>query len=429
MLNHWLDSHPRDSKGPLFHIGLGCDDADEFDNPLSGVKIDRYWEGIQMTQGKARDKGVHEAKVFEDVLSLCLLSGGEQAKAARKLEGDADSSAESPDIRVNIAKRDTIVGIEHFRVDQNIKGGKKAESKDLEASSRMNKQRLEVLEMDEGPDQDAAMLDTVGRAAANYIQHSLDAGPGDLAKSLEARLYGTGRGHACKLGTYRQNLSNTSASKIEIGFLIEIHSDFSGYFINDEQGIRKVERGQAVLPPETFDLLKRVSKDVDWLLLGFYPNVAGEIVDAKIVDCREGRFSISCREQKLMEVELLRIEGARKRKIKYGHCSLKEDSDQAQIWFYRNDDPIQPFDLAKQCVSKTAKALNLAKCRKPFAATAPIQALYETVQFANGKDRGEFSESAVLRLLQEMPPDEARRRYADFGKRYGIASEGNSAID
>ena len=160
----------------------------------------------------------------------------------------------------------------------------------------------------------------------------------------------------------------------------------------------------------------------------FYPNVAGEIVDAKIVDCREGRFPISCSEQKLMEIELLRIEDGRKRRIEYDHYSLKEDSDLAQIWFYRNDDPIQPFDLAKRCVSKTAEALNLAKCRKPFAATAPIQALYETVQFANGKDRGEYSESAVLRLLQEMPPDEARRRYADFGKRYGIASEGDSAI-
>lgn len=381
-----------------------------------------------MAQSKARNKGVHEAKILEDVLSLCLSFGGQRAKAARKVEGDVDSSAESPDIRVSIAKRDAIVGIEHFRIDQNIKGGKKAESKDLESSSSMNKRRLEVLEMDDGPDQDAAMLDTFGKAAANYIQHSLDAGPGDLAKSLEARLYGTSRGHVCKLGTYRQNLSNTSASKIEIGFLIEIHSDFSGYFINDEQGTRKVERGQAVLSPETFDLLKRVSKDVDWLLLGFYPNVAGEIVDAKIVDCREGRFPISCSEQKLMEIELLRIEDGRKRRIEYDHYSLKEDSDLAQIWFYRNDDPIQPFDLAKRCVSKTAEALNLAKCRKPFAATAPIQALYETVQFANGKDRGEYSESAVLRLLQEMPPDEARRRYADFGKRYGIASEGDSAI-
>lgn len=381
-----------------------------------------------MAQSKARNKGVHEAKILEDVLSLCLSFGGQRAKAARKVEGDVDSSAESPDIRVSIAKRDAIVGIEHFRIDQNIKGGKKAESKDLESSSSMNKRRLEVLEMDDGPDQEAAMLDTFGKAAANYIQHSLDAGPGDLAKSLEARLYGTSRGHVCKLGTYRQNLSNTSASKIEIGFLIEIHSDFSGYFINDEQGTRKVERGQAVLSPETFDLLKRVSKDVDWLLLGFYPNVAGEIVDAKIVDCREGRFPISCSEQKLMEIELLRIEDGRKRRIEYDHYSLKEDSDLAQIWFYRNDDPIQPFDLAKRCVSKTAEALNLAKCRKPFAATAPIQALYETVQFANGKDRGEYSESAVLRLLQEMPPDEARRRYADFGKRYGIASEGDSAI-
>ena len=381
-----------------------------------------------MTQGKTRNKGAHEGRVLEDVLSLCLSSGGQSAKAARKLEGDADSSAESPDIRVSIAKRDAIVGIEHFRIDQNIKGGKKAESKDLETSGLMNKRRQEVLEMDEGPDRDAEMLDAVGKAAANFMQHSLDAGPGDLARSLEARLYGTGSGHAGKLGTYRRNLSNASASKIEIGFLIEIHSAFSGYFINDERGARKVEKGQAVLPPETFDLLERVSKDVDWLLLGFYPNVTGEIVDARIIDCREGRFSASCRKQKLTEVELLRIEGGRKRRVGYDHCSLKEDSDQAQISFYRNNDPIQPFDLVKRCILKTAEALSLERCQKPFAATLPIQALYETVWMAAKKHRGEFSASTVLRLLQGMPPDEVCRRYADFGKRHGISADGNSTM-
>ena len=381
-----------------------------------------------MTQGKARDKGAHEAKVLEDVLSLCLSSGGQRAKAVRKLAGEADSSVESPDIRVSIANRDAIVGIEHFRVDQNIQGGKKAESKDSETLGLMNKQRLKLLKMDDGPDRDAKMLDAVGKAAAKFMQHSLDADPRDLARSLEARLYGAGSGHTVKLDTYRRNLSSANASKVEIGFLIEIHSDFSGYFINEERSTRKVEKGQVVLPPETFDLLERASKDVDWLLLGFYPNVAGEIVDARIVDCRKGRFSASCRKQKLAEVELLRIEGARKRRVGYDHCSLKEDSDQAQITFYRNDDPIQPLDLAKQCVSKTAEALNLARCRKPFAATASVQALYETVQFAAKKYRGEFSAGTVLRLLQGMPPGEVYRRYDDFGKRYGIAPEGDSAI-
>lgn len=337
-----------------------------------------------MTQGKARDKGVRESKVLEDVLSLCLSSGGQRAKAARKLEGDTDSSVESPDIRVSIANRDAIVGIEHFRVDQNIKGGKKAESKDSETLGLMNKQRLKLLDMDDGPDRDAKMLDAVGKAAAKFMQHSLDADPRDLARSLEARLYGTGSGHAVKLDTYRRNLSSARASKVEIGFLIEIHSDFSGYFINEERSTRKVEKGQVVLPPETFDLLERVSKDVDWLLLGFYPNVAGKIVDARIVDCREGRFSASCKKQKLTAIELLRIEDARKRRVGYDRCSPREDSDQAQITFYLNDDPIQPFDLAKQCVSKTAEALNLARRREPFAAVASIQALYETVQFAAG---------------------------------------------
>lgn len=381
-----------------------------------------------MTQGKTRNKGAHEAKVLEDVLSLCLSSGGARAKAARKLEGNADSSLESPDIRVNIAKRDTIVGIEHFRIDQNIKGGRKAESKDLETSGLMNKRRLEVLEMDEGPDRDAAMLDTVGKAVANFMQHSLDAEPGDLARSFEARLYGTGSGHVGKLGIYRRNLSSASLPKVEIGFLIEIHSDFSGYFINDERGARKVEKGQAVLPPEAFGLLERASRDVDWLLLGFYPNVAGGIVDARIVDCREGRFSASCKKQKLAAIELLDIESARKRRVKYDGCELQEDSEIARLTLCRNDDSIDSLNLAQQCILKTAKALNLARCGRPFAATAPIQALYETVRLAAKKHQGDFSAGTVLRLLRGMPPHEAYRRYADFGKRYGIASEDDSAI-
>ena len=46
-----------------------------------------------MAQSKARNKGVHEAKILEDVLSLCLSFGGQRAKAARKVEGDVDSSA------------------------------------------------------------------------------------------------------------------------------------------------------------------------------------------------------------------------------------------------------------------------------------------------------------------------------------------------
>lgn len=135
-----------------------------------------------MTQGQARDKGAHEAKVLEDVLSLCLLSGGPRAKAARKLVGDADSSTESPDIRVSIASRDAIVGIEHFQVDRNIKGGKKAESKDSETWGLMNKRRLELLKMDEGPDRDAKMLDAVGGFTADLMQHSLDAEPGGPCK-------------------------------------------------------------------------------------------------------------------------------------------------------------------------------------------------------------------------------------------------------
>lgn len=62
------------------------------------------------------------------------------------------------------------------------------------------------------------------------------------------------------------------------------------------------------------------------------------------------------------------------------------------------------------------------------AATSPIQALYETVRMPAKKHRGEFTPTIVLRLLREMPPGEAYRRYDDFGKRHGIPAEGSSLI-
>ena len=175
-------------------------------------------------------------------------------------------------------------------------------------------------------------------------------------------------------------------------------------------------------------MLERASKDVDWLLLGFYPSVGGAIVDARIVDCRSGRFAASCKRQKLAGVELLDIEDGRKRRVEYDRCAFRKDSDLAQLMLYRNDDPIELSNLAREWVSKTAKALNLARLRKPFAATSPIQALYETVRMPAKKHRGEFTSTIVLRLLREMPPGEAYRRFDDFGKRHGIPVEGNSLI-
>ena len=374
-------------------------------------------------KAKTEQKAANEREILEEVLSFCVSAGGARAKAVAELAGEIDASKERPDIRIRTAKRDALVGIEHFRIDHCVTQGKKVESKPSRWSGELEKERRSVLSMLVGPGQMDAMANVVGEFAATMAQYSFDADPDDLARSLETRLFDEGRGHARKLESYRSNLSNSGSLKTEMGFLIEVHSDFSAYFLNDGRTVRRIEKGGCLLSSHVFDLLSRVSRDVDWLLLGFYPSFGDEIVDAAIIDCRNERFAESCRRQGMMKAELLQIEkGNSKSKFKYEGASNSVSFDQIQLMLSRSRDSIDPEVLARECFSKTADALNFAKAGKPFAATSSIQALYETVSCAGKIHKGSFTAETVYGILCGMPPGEVFGRCSNFGKRNGLGN-------
>lgn len=65
----------------------------------------------------------------------------------------------------------------------------------------------------------------------------------DLSRSLNSVLFGE-RGHAKKLDAYRDNLRCiANESPIELGFLIEFHTDFRDLYLNTSSKIRKLDCG------------------------------------------------------------------------------------------------------------------------------------------------------------------------------------------
>jgi len=223
-----------------------------------------------MSKNKS-DQNAHEEQVFNDVLKLSMVSGGYKKKAALKVGGSINAGSECPDIVIT-RENGSIVGLEHFRIDHNIKHGRNAQSKSAELTSAMKadyEKLVPRLKVDSVSSEEMASL------AANYVSlakyHQSCACCDDLTRSLDARLFGGKTGHASKLPKYRNHLTELSGDdgRIELGYLIEIHSDFQGLFMHDGTRVARLVSGQCPLYAEIYDLLFKSSCEVDWILIGF----------------------------------------------------------------------------------------------------------------------------------------------------------------
>ena len=232
-----------------------------------------------------------ESNVLKDVLGCCLKQGGAKGRNAKRFTGRIDASAERPDIAVPIGDNH-VVGLEHFRVDHFVGKGKKVESNSARLSSRLESERRRVAGIE---DEDRFMVEAanvLGEGIQQEMGFYLNASLDDLLKSLEARLGSDVSGHLPKVPTYRENLRSRYAGveKIELGFLIELHTDFRGLFLHEGRRQRRLVSGQCPLFDVVYDQLLAAAHDVDWILLGFYATLESGIVDAAVIDCRNGKF-------------------------------------------------------------------------------------------------------------------------------------------
>lgn len=376
-----------------------------------------------------------EAAVLEDVLSYCRVLGGYRRKQVDKLAGTVDSGCERPDLAI---KREdgSVVGLEHFRVDHHVGKGKKAESKAAKLGNQLEKERKALCDA-YGHDGDGRLLDdlasVLGESCALYMQNAHNACCDDLTLSLSKRLFDEKTGHAQRLSVYKSNLvsrygkpddaSNAEPIPIEIGYLIELHTDFRGMFLTEKKSqARQLQVGECPLFEDAYDLLTRAARDVDWMLFAFYPSIGGDLVNAAIVDCRNGMFKTSSAKQGLSRTAYLGLGKSKpsQRQTKPGSAETAAIGDGYEISIEADLEELDPNSLWGTSFADAASALSLRKQGASFAATVSVQMLYEALLPEIKRVHGKVTKEKVLSLLGKMPSGEIITRMEAFGERYGF---------
>lgn len=375
----------------------------------------------------ASNKKDNELQAFTEALSLARANGGEGRRNADRLTGIIDPNRERPDLSVSTPDG-RLVGIEHFRVDQLIKHDKQIQSAAAEFIGYTEKRRKEVVASTEPGEVTNEMIGCFGEAlgkAATLVGNScLD----DLTKSLNARLFGE-YGHALKITQYRENLDHTAGGrKIQIGYLIEFHSDFNGLFLNSPKETRKVKPGEVPLFSDIFDLLKRASCDVDWMVLAFCGSLDGSMQDAAVIRCTNGMFKKSAERQGLFRTEYLGFGKNEPRRSRVSPCTLSAEQNGDEIAYSIEKGPgnLDPNKIWDEATHGAARAISLAQSGSTFTATLPVQMAYEIVRDYVGTIGGNPNAATVSELLRGMGLYEAVLRIERFGQKWNI-QKGNSS--
>lgn len=369
------------------------------------------------------NQGNAELSIYKQSLKVAKAKGGEARRNVARLSGDI-RSFDRPDILITAEDGKRIVGIEHFRVDHHIGRGKKVESKSARFSSDAEQFRKQH--------EDAARRDVLterayqgfGDLISRAIREQSNACVDDISTSLDAGLFGkNGRGHAFKLDAYRENITQIDANAdIRLGFLIEIHTDLRQWFLNDGFKETRVSPGQFPISCEAYELLKKASPHVDWILLVFCSLYDDEVRDAAIIRCYNGMFETSAARQGIIQTPYLGLgkETPFGRQDRQGEVEFGVGSDGVDYLVENTSEQMDAIELFSNAISGAAEAFNLARKGKPFAATTSVQLAYDITKDSLKHKNGDVEPQDVLKAIGRMDPLEKSTRMENWRKHWLI---------
>ncbi len=363
-----------------------------------------------------------EIRALHSSLGAARLKGGEARRNVDRISGEIESF-DRPDILIR-AGIDQVVGIEHFRVDQCIAHGKKRESKAAALSANADKLMANYREDALSGELPDAAYQEIGDLISASIRMNSNSCVGYIVESLHAGLFGEGRrGHVGKLDAYTRNLRNLGIENdISLGFLIEFHTDLEKRFLNDGAITRKVRHGEFPLSCEAYDLLKRASRYVDWLILSFCPLYTCKPVDAAVVDCRNGKFESSMRRQNLFGIPYLGL-GKNEpfgRQRTQGCTEFSFVGDEVRYLIDNTSEPIKGHSMLGNAIENASKAMNFRRSGQSFVCTLPVQLCYELAETPLKSKGGTVSPRQVLEAILSMDPCERNARLESFEIRWGL---------
>lgn len=366
-----------------------------------------------------------ELSIYEQSLKAARAKGGEARRNVARLSGDA-RPFDRPDILITAEGGRRIVGLEHFRVDHHIGRGKKVESKSARFSSDAERfrRRHEDAARRGALAEDAyqGLGDLISRAIREQSNACVD----DISTSLDAGLFGKdGRGHVSKLDAYREKIMQIDAdADIRLGFLIEIHTDLRQWFLNDGFKEIKVSLGRFPISCEAFELLKKASDYVDWILLAFCPLFGNEVRDAAIIRCNNGMFETSAARQGVIQTPYLGLgkKAPFGKQDRQGMVGFDVGSDGVDYLVENTSEQMDAIELFNNSISGAAEAFNLARREKPFAATMSVQLAYDIAKDSLRHTNGNVEPQDVLKAIVGMNPSEKSARMENWRKRWLVDS-------
>ena len=363
-----------------------------------------------------------ELSIYEQSLKVARAKGGEARRNVARLSGDA-RPFDRPDILIAAEGGRRIVGLEYFRVDHHIGRGKKVESKSARFSSdaeRFRKQHEDTARRGAlAKEAYRGFGDLISRAIREQSNACVD----DISTSLGAGLFGKdGRGHAFKLDAYRENIVQIDANAdIRLGFLIELHTDLRQWFLNDGFKESRVSLGQFPISCEAYELLKKASAHVDWIVLAFCPLYGDEVRDAAIIRCRNGMFETSAARQGMIQTPYLGLgkETPFGKQDRQGKVEFSVGNDGVGYLVENTSEQMSAIELFNNAISGGAEAFNLARKGKPFAATTSVQLAYDITKDSLKHKSGNIEPQDVLKAIGGMNPSEKSVRMENWRKCWG----------
>ena len=365
------------------------------------------------------EKKTREREVLTSALAVARAKGGDARRNVDRISG-AIEAFEKPDFLIHANGK--LIGIEHFRVDHFVKGGRKVESAAAEFSRISENGRREIVDDGVRDIFTGEVEQFFGERLSRAIQLLKNACIADVARSLEADLY-SGSNHVGKLPTYRSRAAEKAdGCDLELGFLIEVHSDLRGLFIDDGYGARKIACGELPMIDSIYDLLKCASGNVDWIIWAFCGGITDMVEDAAVVRCGTGAFDMSMKRQGLERIEYLGLgkDVPRTRQKQQGRVSFEVDGDDIHYEIENTSEDIDIEALWSNSRVDCARALTLAKTGAPFVATLSVQMMYDMLRDKGARKSGAISAVDVDRFITRMRPEERVARAESFAQRWEI---------
>lgn len=250
---------------------------------------------------KVHDEKKHETDCLNSSLSVGQIQRGETRRIVQRLlSATCVSECERPDFTFAVPSKRrgapaTLIGLEHFMVDQCCEAQRKREGVNSLGARRrkafkalQDKYAPQIKSGHELPDEAVAeLLALVGDTMADMLSSSYP----EFMKSFET----TFLDHLGKVDEYRKNLRSKAANgeRVELGFLIEVHSDMSCYVVVDGDTRRKCAPGDILVFDDMLELFDRASSKIDFVIMAIYGNVDTKPKNVLAFKCGNAKKSIT----------------------------------------------------------------------------------------------------------------------------------------